>query len=367
MSHRPTSAALALLGVLIVTLSLPSMAADPHVNPDQSTIDSINDRKSLIDAQDALIKSQTSLIKDQSPAFDDNFGKKGALTVDTADRDKFHVTARSAEAFSRMADKLAAITKEAAGVRPILILVDADRSAVQALWAESTALSSIETKIATALKEPPKVKAQAAPGVGLFEVGTVLSQIAQFTQLFRTDKNVSFTDSLLTDDVLLDLVAIGLQGSSRYPQGETDRFLSKSWNSNSDFGVRLSAALSKRDALVAIGDPGKDALKDISALSDRLATPDATTKLPELFTVLRGELVQTYLSEKDVLTLSVRVVSKGGASLKTSSIWRSDRLYASGGVITSYRISDPKNPALLKAGVLTMESEFEEVPLISKR
>lgn len=343
-------------------------AAQDHVNPNQPTIDQINDRKALIDAQDALIKSQIALIKDSYPAFGEDFGKKGALTIESGERDKFHVTARSAAAFAAVADELAALVKPEAdeGKRPIVILVDADRIAFQLYWTEKLALDSLQARVAAVLQESVTFAPQAV-GTALFTVGTALSQLAQFTQIFRTDKNVAFTDSLLPDEFLLDLVVLRLPVASvRYPSGELDRFLSKDFQS--PYAKQLSDVLSKHGRLLASGEAAKNVLGELTTLSTRLVTPDATTKVPALLTVLRGELVQGHVSQAEARTLSVKIASKGGTSLKTSSIWRSDRLYASGGLIVTYRIADAgPNSKVLKAGVVSSESGFVRIPLDSSR
>lgn len=343
--------------------SIAPAADETHKNPNQSQIDQINDSKALIEAQDNLLKAQTALIRDTYPALGD-LGKKGALTVETADRDKFHVTARSAQAFALIADQLVAVLgADPVKAGPIVLLQDSDRAATQVYVLEAMALESLEAKVASLLAEPPKATPMALGG-GLLELSAILTQVGQFTQLFRTDKSVSFTDSLLSDDVLMDLVAwkIGSGRTVHYPAGELDRFFAKDFTS--DYSTRLRALLRKRDAVAKLGDKGKAVFDEMTTLATRLSTPDAATKLPPLLVVLRGELVQNYLSTDGVSLLTVKVVTKGGASLKTSNFFRSDRLYAAGGAVISYRVATSgKNSKTVSSGVLTAESGFVEVPL----
>jgi hypothetical protein len=355
-------------GALLMALAFPVVAQDAPANPNQPKIDEIKNRTALVESELALVKAQVALIKESHPLFGDDFGKKGALTIEAADRDKFHVTARSAEAFAAVAKDLADKVRpdKPEDKSPVVILVDADRVAFQTYWSEQLAIDGLQARIKALLGEPPTITPQAL-GTGLFEVGTLLSQLAQFTQLFRTDKSVSFTDSLLPDELLLDLVALQLpQDVVKYPSGEVDRFLSKDFQSR--YGKQLSDVLSKRGRLLALGEPAKAVLDELKELSTRLITPDATTKVPGLVTALRGELVQTHVSLPGARTLSVKVASKGGTSLKTSSIWRSDRLYASGGLIVSYRVADAgPQSKVLKAGVVSSESAFVRIPLDEKK
>lgn len=340
-------------------------AAKPHVNPQQSAIDELNDRKAVIAAQSELIDAQTKLIKSAYPAFGENFGKAGAVTVESAERDKFHVTARAAAAFADVAGQLVAIAKvplqsDPKATRPVLLLTESDRTAWQTYLVENIALAGLETRVMEALRTTPKAF---APTAGLYAAGLALSQIADFAKLFRTDKSVAFTDALIPDEALLDQVAAGLPADGTYyPAAEIDGSMAS--NYNSDYLAMLNAVLSRHAELVAKGDAAKDLLKEVDNLATRLVTQDATTKVPLLLTVLRGELAGKHASLPGVLMLSVKVVSKGGTSLKTSSIWRSDRLYASGGLIVSYRLADGQNNfRLLKAGIVSSESGFVEVPL----
>lgn len=351
-------------GILIATVSTPSVAADSPAapNPNQATIDQINQQKALLTAQDELLKLQAALIKDASPSLGDNFGKKGALTIESAERDKFHVTARSAAAFAGVADELAQRVKADPGKGPIVILVDVDRAAFQVYWNEKFALDGLDARIRQVLKKPAAAQAQAL-GMTVFAVGTALAQLAQLPQLFRADKSVAFTDSLLPDELLLDLLALRLPADRvKYPSGEFDSIMAKDFTSR--YVDKLKEVLDQRSALVGAGDAGKDALEELKALSTRLAASDATTKVPGLLTVLRGEIVANHVAKPDARTLSIKVASKGGASLKTSSIWRSDRLYASGGLIVSYRLADASSTAnVLQAGVVSVESGFARIRL----
>ncbi|MDQ0028117.1 hypothetical protein J2X90_005970 [Variovorax paradoxus] len=347
----------------------------------QPSIDSVNDEKALVEAKDALAKARAALARDEFPGFGPNFGKAGTLTVESAERDKFHVTARSADAFAVVAKQLAAIVK--ASPSPTLVLfTDADRNAIPVYWGESISLNRLAQETDFLLGKDVAAEGAALSTespAALLAVGSLLSQVAQFAQLFRTDKSLAYSDSVLQDEFLLDMIALEASEKVLYPTASLDAQLV--FGGASEFATSLQRLLSKRTALELIKaeagaktesktdtapskkDRASAVLTGLDAMLSRLSTLDPTTKVPGLVTVLRGELAQGLLKVAQGHVLSVKVAVKGGSSLKTSSIWRSDRLYASGGVVLSYRISDSASLGKIEsAGVLTVESGFVPVP-----
>lgn len=352
--------------LLVATTSMSTTAAD-HVNPNQAEIDQLTDQKALIDAQVGLATSQASQAKGQFPSFGDNFGKTGALTVETSERDKFHVTARSAESFVSAAKQIATILS-AEIATPVVLLTDADRNAIPIYWSERIRLNRLltDTKPFSDVTSPTPE----AAGAAISGVGALLSQVAEFSQLFRTNKSVAFDDSLLPDEFLLDLVAAEptTMGKLLYPAGALDSLLEGA--SSTQFGKDIATLFSRRlklTAALAVKDKKEIAsaiLAEMDTLATRLVATDAATKVPELLTVMRGELASDYLKVADGRTFSLKVAAKGGASLKTSSIWHSDRLYASGGIVVTYRLSSGGQLATVKkAGVIVSETKFMRIPL----
>lgn len=341
---------------------LPAPAA-AQADPKPTELAELKEKKELIEAQTALLKAQNALIKEQFPQLEDSFGKKGALSIGTADRDKFHVTARSAESFQTVATLLAAKIEAARTKqqkKTVLVLTDTDRTAAASyLAAQRTALTLVN-RTRQSLGQP-EVQPQAV-GATVFAVGTALSQLAGFTKAFRADRDIAFTDSLLPEELLVDLLVVSLGDTARYPAGEADRLLAADYTSG--FLDLLKLLLDARAALVAKGDATKDLVTAIDQELTRLAAIDATTKLPALLTVLRGEKVSLALAAADAVSVTVSIASKGGVSMKTSNFFRSDRLYASGGLIVSYRIATTgKDSKLVDADVLVSESGLVEIPL----
>lgn len=344
-----------------------------HVNPNQGAIDALADQKALVDAQNELAKSEAGLAKSKFSGFGDNFGKTGAVTVESAERDKFHITAKSAEAFPDAAKQiLAALPLEEA--KPVVLLTEADRNSVPIYWSEKIKLDRLASAVDDLLGKEVQ-KAEKEGNADLLGIGSLLSEVAQFTQLFRTDKSVAFAESSLPDELLLDLIAQQAPTKVIYPSAAMDALWTGGVSSN--FGSLVSALFKRRGKLSEFSEKAKGkkdqtaaaaaasaALADLDALATSLATPDVTTKIPLLLTVFRGEFVAGALTSNSGRALTVKVAEKGGASLKTSSIWHSDRLYASGGVVATYRLTSGGTvPTVTRAGVVVSETKFVRVPL----
>lgn len=365
---------LATASVIACALTAQSVCAEEQVNPNQPEIDALKAETALLNAKADLAKAQASAF----PVLPEGTGKNGTLTVETTDRDKFHVTARAAESFKDAAKKLAEILK---GSDQMALLTDADRNAMVTYKAESAKLASLTSRMQSLLgPKPPKPEA-----LGLIGVAGLLTQVAQFTKLVRTDKSLAFTDVSLPDELLLDLLAVELPGTLLYPAAALDAVYAGSLGSAYANGVReVSTRRAEVGAIAKLEIPEpKDAkdtkgakakeealkrkekavalLAEIDALATALVAIDANTKLPTLMFILRGELAEGYVQVAQARVLTVRVEAKGGSSLKTSSIWRSDRLYAAGGAVLSFRVT--KQAEIVKAGIVTSETQFVRIPL----
>jgi hypothetical protein len=322
----------------------------------------MNSEKAFLEAQSALFKARVDSEKQQFPGFGDNFGKSGASSFEAAGRDKFHVTAKTAGAYQIAAKELAKILlgEQEASV----LLTEADRNSVPAYLNESTRLTRIGLEVRQLLGA--SLAPEASGSAALIGVGSLLSELAQVTKLFRTDKNVSFSDVDLPDELLTDLIAVEAGAKVIYPSAYVDSLLDGSYATT--FAQGLKQILSRRSELLKLTGANKAkadvVLTEINQWASQLTAPDATTKLPLLLTVLRGEVVSGAIKGVSGRTLNIKVLAEGGSSLKTSSIWRSDRLYASGGVVVSYTIAKGGTaPAIIKAGLITSETPFQRIPL----
>ncbi|MBK5913561.1 hypothetical protein [Rhodocyclus purpureus] len=317
------------------------------------------DWNKLLNSQNEVIKSAFSLLAAEA--------RKGELSVSDSERDKFHVTARTAEACTAIAARLAELTENArtsvAGVRrPLVVLADADTAAVHAFVREDILLAALESRVRALLPEQESRERVLTLATGVAAAGSLLTLAGEAARIFRSDRNLAYTIADLSDDVLLDLVAAQCASDNlRYPAGELDRLLDAHYESA--YARRLEALLQQKTELAALGDKASTVLDEFGSLLNRLAEVPAGSKTTLLFTLLRGELVRDALQTEDAISLSVGVISKGGTSMKVSHSLKSDTLFAAGGLIVSYRIcAQGKDARLLTAGILVEESGFKEVP-----
>lgn len=340
--------------------AIPVVMAQDHVNPHQAEIDANNDRKALLTSRTELAAAEAA----RYPALPEGVGKEGTLSVETAERDKFHVTARAADAYDAAATRLA--EKLAPESSMMVLLSPVDRSAILFYVGEKVKLARLAREMEDLVPSEQKTEA-----LGVLGAVALLTQVAQLTKLFRTDKSLAFTDASLPDDLFLDLLALKLSSKLYYPGVAVDAVYSGA--TPSLYANTVKSLFDRRQGLVDLTgekapknkkERASALLAEMETLATALVTPDATTKLPGLMTIMRGELASGYMEATGGRALSVHIASKGGSSLKTSSFWRGDRLYAAGGVIVSYRLTGgDKDPKVLKAGVVTAETGFVEVPL----
>lgn len=338
--------------------SLVVLAAE-HVNPNQAEIEALNDKKALLEAKEAISKAENSLAKSEFEAFPDNFGKKGNLTL--SGTDTVRVTAKTALAMKQVAKQIANLLKAESG--SVVLLTDADRMSIPVYKVEKDSADRLLSAARKLLEDGPPVAAESAE---LLALGTMLSQFAQFTQLFRTDKTVSFVQTTLPDDLLLELISANAP-NALYAAADLDGLLAGRFASL--VGKTLTDLARARDSLKQIADPKKkEAATALSAQIDegfkRLMSNNEAAKTLCLLVVLRGELVSGYLDAANGREMSVRILAQGGTTIKTESIWRSDRYYVSGSIVASYRlISTAPSGSVMKADVISSDGPFDRIPL----
>lgn len=347
--------------IAVAGLALLHLAAVPadRVNPNQAEIDQIKNETEVVTARTEAIKAENTYLKEQYAAFPDGYGKKGTLT--TQETDKVRLAARTMEAMQAAAKKLVEKLELKKNPVPMVLMTDADRSSVPLYWSENITLGRLAS-VADSLTGRSVTSTNESTSI--LGVGMLLSQVAQFSQLFRTDKSVAFTPTALPEEALLDLVSFEAGDKLFYPTADIDGILTR--RPATDFTLQLAALNGKRAALQAVNDPANKpkatlVLSQLDALNTRMAAVDATTKMPVLFNVLRGELVSQYLDAAKGKILSVSLVAQGGASLKTSSIWRADRFYISGGVVLNYKVTGPQTGRILDTGSIATDSNFQRV------
>jgi hypothetical protein len=333
-----------------------------RVNPHQAQIDALNDKAALLEAKHKLDKLRAEGGGEQFPALPQGTGKAGTLEFVSDNRDKFHVTARTADAFQKAAEKLA---WELQGLDSLTLLGLTDKAALAAYRVEHIRILQLQGSV-------QRLTGPAPESMGVIGIAALLIQLSQITQIVREDKSISFTASELPDEIFLDLLAVRMGNKLRYPAASLEAAYTGGYPTDLQNSIR--AILARRQLLVDIvnstttakgrKDNAAALLGEIDDLAGKLVALDATTKQSYLMTLVRGEAAERSMRETEGRSLQVSLPSQGGMSLKTSSIWRSDRLYASGGVVVAFRVTGGSaTPTVLRAGVLSVETPFVEIPL----
>lgn len=373
------------VAVFVVTLGILIMAgASGAEQTGQTTtasgtddaVKALNAQRDLVKAQSDLVTAQKGLIDAMFPAFASNFGKSGEVKIDTGEGDKFHATAKAADALRSAASEVCkavalrvpsetAQTDTAAGdgkaprKKTIALFTDDDRRALAAYRVANGdgLFLKAQLEAVVAKKSGGSVVTEAVPpGLAIFGAGMLLSEIADFTKLFRTDRTLFFSAPDLPEQLLVDLIAACPDLAVSFPAAGVDAAFA---SGDSEFMKLVDALRALRQKIAANSD-NKDLIDHYEQFMTKLLALD-DAKFPVLFSVLRGEAAMRSATTAEKRILTVRLVTKGGTTMKTSNIWREDRFYASGGVIVSYRytVSD----TLVAADVIALDSGFSRLSL----
>ena len=324
-----------------------SFAAD---NPNQDQIDDYNNKKDLIDAQKDLLTSQKALIDVMYPVIS-NLGKSGTITKGTSNIDPFHATTQTYQALHTAAEKVCSAI-EIKDSEKVLLISEGDGVAVAQFKIINEQLKIINVKLAEEKNRDANIPRTLAVGTVLYSLAALSNSLASFTKIFRTDREFSS-----------EVVEISA--------GDWESMLAGKCNKKLDTATTLDAYLINQPSnflktfhevmtnkAVLENDKSKaDMLKELSP---------SLTKLNELIsneTSLKKILRSEYLVGKVKTTPSVlttKVIKAIGFNMKTSNIWRSDKLYASGSVVVSYSIADSKGN-LTDGGLIVEETELLEV------
>lgn len=381
----------------------------------QAQKDLINAQKDLIDAEKGLLQSKLPTL----PA-----GKAGTITFDSGNGDVLHATAQSYKALGNAAKQLCVIVKERSETdeenQPVAIVTADDlRLAAQYRIVKQEA-DQLEKAFDKALKVDETTKTSLTPAAPAGAVaGMALTTLIDISKLFRTDKKLAFSaptidESDLTDQIARCLAntegvtkkhpiaAPPLPGGARYARVETanviafgtSHFLAQLDGLASSNAVLATKIRQLQDDISAAekksaktkgqsAGAGKPADLDKTDLEDKkrelavwqalaarygafkvsLDGSDAATRLAIALAALQGEAVAKMLEAPGTKLLTTRIAAKGGTTLVTSSAIRSDRMYSSGGVVITYRLTDGNS--VQEAGSIQVDSRLEEIQKLS--
>ena len=248
-----------------------------------------------------------------------------------------------------------------------------------------------------------------------------MSTLIDVTKLFRTDRKLSFAEVTADEVALADQIAACLQaklpGKVSYARvemvnalGLSNSKLRSDLKTLADDDANLAARITQReDSLAKPEDPKKGAVAAPKAVDDEarrkkelaeiaqwkalaerykaflksLEGTDATVRSGVLMSVLQGEAIDRMLycgpnakgavvcaegdRDREVIArlLTTRVVKAGGTTMVTSSTFSSDRIYSSGGVVVTYRLTD--GSTVQAAGSVQKDSQLKEIQKVSAR
>lgn len=346
--------------IAMVSLCSIVVLAEGRTNPNQQQIDELADKKTLAEAKTEALKADAELIKAQSPLLGTDFGKKGDIAI--TGTDTVRVVSRVTAGLQQTANQIGEFLRNEKD--PVVLLTDLDRTAIARYWNEKETISRLKRKSSDLLHD--NETASSAEATQIYALGLLLSQVAQFSQLLRTDKSIAIVSSNLSEDLLLDLIAAQTPQKTLYPSAGIDALLSGS--SPSQFAKDVAALPSLRERLVKLSEPAKkDTAKGLVTQIDeflqRLAAADTELKSTNLLLALRGELASGYIDAAQGRIFSVKILAQGGLTMTSKSMWRGDKYYVSGNTVVSYRLTSAKGVStVLMADIITTDVPFKEIP-----
>jgi len=337
-------------------------------------------QKDVIAAQKDLVDAQTSLFAAKLPTLPK--GKEGAISFESGSGDVFHSTVQAYNALNEatrlLCRKVNELHPEVNPPKPktavALIAGDELRLASQYRLVRDEA-AALQSEYDAELKPEPRKTFDVRSVPLLPAAGLIASTLVDLSKLFRTDRKFFFSSPTLAATALPDQLAECLSKSKTvellYAAVELENALASDSSELMANLRRLSESDLKLNQLInLVASKGNSAtpfeamnLSRWRALSERfqnfkkgLEGTDAGSKLTIMLAALQGEAADKMLRGAKRLTVSL--ATQGGTTLVTSSTFRSDRLYTSGGVVVAYRLTEGNS--IEAAGTLPVETKFEE-------
>jgi hypothetical protein len=335
----------------------------------QDLKDVLDAQKKLIDAQKDLLGSQKSLLEAEFPKI--SGGKEGTIEFKSGGADNLHAHVQTYQALSRAASDVCDKVNASLNDKESVVLLSADDIKMSGQYRIALSdLQSLQKMFEDAVGQKVAIT---GTGLELYGAAIALTTIADFTKLFRTNRTLYAESTTVADEELTNLVAQCIKRSVIYPAVQFDSAIASGTSSFIDALHGLDVHRAKVDSLImelsakekrTPSDEARlAALKTLAARHDKfvtaMAASDEANKTPILFYLLRGEIVANAVKSANIPLLTTKISKQGGFSMITSSIWRSDRFFSSGGVVVSYRLVS--NGQLRTAGSVPADSPFVEV------
>ncbi len=201
-------------------------------------------------------------------------------------------------------------------------------------------------------------------GLALYSADVLINSVTAFSKLFRTDREIFSEDVTIepsawsaalfnqcsqtkTKDQKIDFKIASMGFDAKLLLGQSD-FLKKVTE------LKVIKAVLEHDDQTAKDD-------DLKAKVELILTALYKDNGVTLSQLLQSEYLDNQITSKDqTLIAKTQIVKSTGFTMKTSNIWRSDRLYSSGAVAVVYSLSDNKG-TVLASDIVINETELKEV------
>jgi hypothetical protein len=350
-------------------------AADPPPNPNADAIAAAQQLKDLVNAQKDLLNAQKELIDAKFPRIQG--GLPGEIKQGTGSLYNLGAVAEATQRLVSAAEGICAKVKSKEKPTKVVVAGIEESHALLQYSLAAIELGTLDDDTKALVGDVPTLRST----LPVYAAGAAITMLTDFAKLFRTDRTIYNETVVLNKEILVDKVSLcmGIDPTPwtvEYPRSKLDATVRQL--DQDPFWKRVSEVQHRRGDLARLIAQGAEAnatreAKDKAAkaqeLTDRLAAfmkavlgVDTVTSQSALGIILLGELVRSALV-KPARLLVVHLPHQGGFSMVTKSIWREDRLYVSGGVIATYRVTDSAGNLIASDYVREVDPKLHRVKL----
>lgn len=335
----------------------------------------------LAEAQQRKVAADKALVDAQYPPL--TGGKAGSFTFDPNTDVGVLAQPASVVALNKTADTVCEKVASATKTPPAgLVLIGGNDALYMAqasiVTSEMQLLANAYDETFPKLAKVPKAKPEKpdvsvfgfSTGVGgsLYQAGSILKEVAGFTQLFRNNTTI-LNATVTVDQPMLDNAIAGcLKSPTSTTKGLVAAYVVAKSGPFFAGWKKLTEDRAKAEQMLSLLADNKDpqakagvaTLTMLNRAMDALFATifsDASGKGTEssLIALLKGDALNQYVANKGLL-LEARLASARAAGVKTESLWYSDRLYAWASVSVNYTLYG-QDGTVLTAGTTANQAE----------
>ena len=308
-----------------------------------------------------ILTAQKDLIDAKNPTI--TGGKDGTIVKSTDNLDSFHSTIQTYQALNQPAKEICeAAFQKAKNKNQKVVFIDEDDAL------KFTQYKVIKNQMDDILKPPPPGEAKPLNlSLTLYAVGALINSVTAFSKLFRTNREVFSEDVTIVPSAWN--AALFNQCSQTKTKDQQLKFNIGSMGFDASLLLGESKFMKKVTELKEIKAELGDSKKEEAAKIELLLTSLYKDNGAVLSQLLQSEYLEkeitlnedgTRIANDGALIAKTEIVKKTGFTMKTSNIWRSDRLYSSGAVAVVYSLSN-KDGTVLASDIVINETELKEV------